>query len=142
MTAFIVISIKDSLHWIVDGIEKSSPQNPAVQTFVSTGKICKEERGHVYRFTIAKKERKEEGGVETFENLLNNQISQFRHLCGDENIKTNIFVLDNPMTDEDVETSRWIMQEIRVSDWRKNRRRAQKTSGRTYLFPRRHKSPI
>ena len=113
MTAFIVISIKDSLHWIVDGIEKSCPQNPAVQTFVSTGKICKEERGHVYRFTIAKKERKEEGGVETFENLLNNQISQFRHLCGDENIKTNIFVLDNPMTDEDVETSRWIMQEIR-----------------------------
>lgn len=51
MSAFIVISIQNHLHQIVDGIEKYRPQNHDVTTFISTGKLVKKDDNFFYEYT-------------------------------------------------------------------------------------------
>lgn len=124
MSAFIVISVKDSLNWIVDGIKDCRPHNPQVITYLSTGKIKKEgEDKYLYGYTVFSKHDKNRNAgntsLETVEsgiprNLFSNQIAQFLYVCKNEGEQINIFLIDNPITDEDFEQSSWLVNEIRA----------------------------
>lgn len=124
MSAFIVISVKDSLNWIVDGIKDCRPHNPDVITHLSTGKIKKaDENKYLYEYTTYSKHagggNTDEALAKTIEsdfprNLFKNQIAQFLHVCENEGEQINIFLLDNPITDEDFEQSTWLTDEIRA----------------------------
>lgn len=124
MSAFIVISVKDSLNWIVDGIKECRPHNPTVITYLSTGKIKKkEEDKYLYEYTVFSKHVGDKNVDRTIaekiesdipRNLLTNQISQFLHVCENEGEQINIFLLDNPINDADFEHSSWLVDEIRA----------------------------
>lgn len=124
MSAFIVISVKDSLNWIVDGIEDCRPHNPDVITHLSTGKIKKADKDkYLYEYTTYSKHagdgNADEALARTIEsdsprNLFTNQIAQFLHVCENEGEQINIFLLDNPITDEDFKQSTWLTDEIRA----------------------------
>lgn len=124
MSAFIVISVKDSLNWIVDGIKDCRPHNPEVVTYLSTGKIKKEgEEKYLYEYTAFSKHIGDSNADNTLSrtvesdiprNLFSNQIAQFLYVCENEGEQINIFLIDNPITDEDFEQSSWIVDEIRA----------------------------
>lgn len=109
MAAFIVISADNRLHYIVDGIEKCRPLNPCVSAEISTGKIKKTESGYTYEYTIHGEGNKAEG-VKSFSNLLSNQLAAFRLAYAiPENQLVNIFFLENPLTEADLDESEsWI----------------------------------
>lgn len=124
MSAFIVISVKDNLNWIVDGIKECRPHNPNVVTYLSTGKINKKENDkYLYEYTSFSKH---DGNDNTNNihsnvvesniprNLFSNQIAQFLNVCENEGEQINIFLLDNPITDADFEQSSWLIDEIRA----------------------------
>lgn len=122
MSAFIVISIKDSLNWIVDGIVKCRPHNPEVMTYISTGKVKKiEGDNYEYEYTVYSKHTEEndsDGVVEktnesdTPRNLFGNQIAHFLNVCENEGEQVNVFLLDNPMTEDDFKQSNWLIDEL------------------------------
>ena len=128
MSAFIVISVKDSLNWIVDGIKKCRPHNPDVITHLSIGKIKKEtdlksDGKYMYEYTTYSKHAGDRNADEvlaptiesdTPRNLFKNQIAQFLNVCENEGEQINIFLLDNPMSEEDFEQSTWLTNEIRA----------------------------
>lgn len=124
MSAFIVISIKDSLNWIVDGIKDCRPHNPAVATYISTGKILKaEEDKYLYEYTAFSKHAGDDNADNTLSrtiesdiprNLFSNQIAQFLNVCENEGEQINIFLIDNPITDSDFEWSSWLVDEVRA----------------------------
>ena len=124
MSAFIVISVKDSLNWIVDGIKDCRPHNPEVVTYLSTGKIKKEgEDKYLYEYTAFSKHIGDGNADNTLSrtvesdiprNLFSNQIAQFLNVCENEGEQINIFLVDNPITDEDFEQSSWLVDEIRA----------------------------
>ena len=124
MSAFIVISVKDSLNWIVDGIKDCRPHNPEVVTYLSTGKIKKEgEDKYLYEYTAFSKHAGDGNADNTLSwtvesdiprNLFSNQIAQFLNVCENEGEQINIFLVDNPITDEDFEQSSWLVDEIRA----------------------------
>lgn len=109
MAAFIVISADNRLHYIVDGIEKCHPLNPSVSAEISTGKIKKSESGYTYEYTIHGEDNKVEE-VKSFSNLLSNQLAAFRLAYAiSENQLVNIFFLENPLTEADLDESEsWI----------------------------------
>ena len=124
MSAFIVISVKDSLNWIVDGIKDCRPHNPEVVTYLSIGKIKNEGVDkYLYEYT-AFSEYAGGGNVDntlsqTVEsdiprNLFSNQISQFLNICESEGEQINIFLVENPINDADFERSSWIVDEIKA----------------------------
>ena len=124
MSAFIVISVKDTLNWIVDGIKDCRPHNPEVVTYLSTGKIKKEgEDKYLYEYTTYSKHAGGGNADNTLSrtvesdiprNLFSNQIAQFLNVCENEGEQINIFLVDNPITDEDFEQSSWLVDEIRA----------------------------
>ena len=124
MSAFIVISVKDTLNWIVDGIKDCRPHNPEVVTYLSTGKIKKEgEDKYLYEYTTYSKHAGDGNADNTLSrtvesdiprNLFSNQIAQFLNVCENEGEQINIFLVDNPITDEDFEQSSWLVDEIRA----------------------------
>lgn len=124
MSAFIVISVKDSLNWIVDGIKDCRPHNPEVVTYLSTGKIKKEEDDkYLYEYTSFSKHAGDGNADNTLSrtvesdiprNLFSNQIAQFLNVCENEGEQINIFLVDNPITDADFEQSSWLVDEIRA----------------------------
>lgn len=124
MSAFIVISVKDSLNWIVDGIKDCRPHNPEVVTYLSTGKIKKEgEDKYLYEYTAFSKHTGDGNSDNTLSrtvesdiprNLFTNQIAQFLNVCENEGEQINIFLVDNPITDDDFEQSSWLVDEIRA----------------------------
>ncbi|MBR3730174.1 MAG: hypothetical protein IKN08_04600 [Bacteroidales bacterium] len=124
MSAFIVISVKDSLNWIVDDIKGCRPHNPDVITYLSTGKIKKEEEDkYLYEYTVFTKhsgEGNEDNTLaktiesDTPRNLFSNQIAQFLHVCENEGEQINIFLIDNPITDADFAQSSWLVDEIKA----------------------------
>ena len=124
MSAFIVISVKDSLNWIVDGIKDCRPHNPEVVTYLSTGKIKKEgEDKYLYEYTTYSKHAGDGNSDNTLSrtvesdiprNLFSNQIAQFLNVCENEGEQINIFLVDNPITDDDFEQSSWLVDEIRA----------------------------
>ena len=124
MSAFIVISVKDSLNWIVDGIKDCRPHNPEVVTYLSTGKIKREGEGkYLYEYTAFSKHAGDGNADNTLSrtvesdiprNLFSNQIAQFLNVCENEGEQINIFLVDNPITDEDFEQSSWLVDEIRA----------------------------
>lgn len=124
MSAFIVISVKDSLNWIVDGIINSRPHNPIAETCISIGKIKKEDNDkYLYEYTTYSKHVGEAnydntikniGESDILRNLFKNQIAQFLNVCENDGGQINIFLLDNPATDEDFAQSTWITEEIRA----------------------------
>ena len=124
MSAFIVISVKDSLNWIVDGIKDCRPHNPEVVTYLSTGKIKKEEEDkYLYEYTLFSKHAGDGNADNTLSrtvesdiprNLFSNQIAQFLNVCENEGEQINIFLVDNPITDDDFEQSSWLVDEIRA----------------------------
>ena len=123
MSAFIVISVKDSLNWIVDGIKDCRPHNPEVVTHLSIGKIKKKEKDkYLYEYTTFSKHVGDGNADNTLSppvepdiprNLFSNQIAQFLNVCENEGEQINIFLIDNPLTDEDFEQSSWLVDEIR-----------------------------
>lgn len=124
MSAFIVISVNDSLNWIVDGIKDCRPHNPEVITYLSTGKIKKEgEDKYIYEYTVFSKHASDGNADNTLaktiesdipRNLFANQIAQFLNVCENEGEQINIFLLDNPITDSDFDQSSWLVDEIRA----------------------------
>ena len=105
MAAFIVISADNRLHYLVDGIEKCRPLNPDVTAEISTGKISKTENGYVYNYTIHG-EGSSDDKAKPFSELLSNQLAAFRlafAIPHDELV--NIFFLENPLTEEELEES-------------------------------------
>ena len=132
MSAFIVISVKESLNWIVDGIKNCRPHNPDVVTCISTGKMKKStDDTYLYEYTTFSKHHinlnnngKLSGNTDralpkivesgTPRDLFSNQIAQFLNVSENEGEQINIFLLDNPMTDTDFEHSSWIVDEIRA----------------------------
>lgn len=124
MSAFIVISVKDSLNWIVDGIKDCRPHNPDVVTYLSTGKIKKEgEDKYLYEYTAYSKHAGNGNADNTLSrtvesdmprNLFSNQIAQFLNVSENEGEQINIFLIDNPVTDDDFEQSSWLIDEIRA----------------------------
>lgn len=124
MSAFIVISVKDSLNWIVDGIKDCRPHNPEVVTYLSTGKIKKEGGDkYLYEYTAFSKHTGDGNSDNTLSrtvesdiprNLFTNQIAQFLNVCENEGEQINIFLVDNPITDDDFEQSSWLVDEIRA----------------------------
>lgn len=124
MSAFIVISVKDSLNWIVDGIKDCRPHNPDVVTYLSTGKIKKEgDDKYLYEYTAFSKHAGDGNSDSTLSrtvesdiprNLFSNQIAQFLNVCENEGEQINIFLVDNPITDDDFEQSSWLVDEIRA----------------------------
>lgn len=124
MSAFIVISVKDSLNWIVDGIKECRPHNPEVVTYISVGKI-KKEGGDKYlcEYTAFSKHAGDSNTDNTLSrtiesdiprNLFSNQIAQFLNICENEGEQINLFLIDNPITDADFEQSSWIVDEIKA----------------------------
>lgn len=124
MSAFIVISVKDNLNWIVDGIKECRPHNPEVVTYLSTGKIKKEgEAKYLYEYTVFSKHDGDGNADNTLSrtvesdiprNLFSNQIAQFLNVCGNQGEQINIFLIDNPITEDDFEQSSWLVDEIKA----------------------------
>lgn len=124
MSAFIVISVKDSLNWIVDGIKECRPHNPEVVTYISIGKIKKEgEDKYLYEYTAFSKHAGDSNTDNTLSrtiesdiprNLFSNQIAKFLNICENEGEQINLFLIDNPITDADFEQSSWIVDEIKA----------------------------
>ena len=124
MSAFIVISVKNNLNWIVDGIKDCRPHNPEVVTYLSTGKIKKEGEGkYLYEYTVFSKHDGNGNADNTVSrtaesdiprNLFANQIAQFLNVCGNQGEQINIFLVDNPITEEDFEQSSWLVDEIKA----------------------------
>lgn len=122
MSAFIVISLKEELNWIVDGIKECRPHNPNVVTYLSIGKLRKQEEGRVlYEYSAYSKHDVElwekDFSVQTTENdvpenVFSNQIAHFLNMCESGCEQTNIFLLDNPVTDEDYERSLFLIKAI------------------------------
>lgn len=123
MSTFIVISVKDSLNWIVDGIKECRPHNPDVVTYLSTGKIKTTGTDeYLYEYITYAKHAGDGGADETLakkvetdtpRNLFTNQIAQVLNVSENEGEQINVFLLDNPMTEEDFEHSSWISNEIK-----------------------------
>lgn len=116
MAAFIVISADNRLHYLVDGIEKCRPLNPNVSAEISTGKISKTESGgYVYNYTIYG-EGCYANSARSFSDLLKNQLAAFRLACAiPQNELVNIFFLENPLTEEELEESEsWLEDFERV----------------------------
>ena len=124
MSSFIVISLKENLNWIVDGIKDCRPHNPNVVTRLSTGKIKKSgEDKYLYEYTTFSKHTGDNGAGEALSstvesdiprNLFSNQIAQFLNVCENEGEQINIFLIDNPITDTDFEQSSWLIDEIKA----------------------------
>ncbi len=124
MSAFIVISLKESLNWIVDGIKDCRPHNPKVVTYLSIGKIKRQEEDKfLYEYTVFSKHDGNKSADNTLSpmidsdiprNLFSNQIAQFLNVCQNEGEQINIFLIDNPITDADYELSSWFVDEIRA----------------------------
>lgn len=108
MAAFIVISTSNQLHFLVDGIRKCCPQNSAVDTFVSTGKIIQEEDSLKYEYLMP--DGKVDENPKSFRDLVANQFASFRKIRGaSKNEMVDVFLLENPMTQENLEQSnRWL----------------------------------
>lgn len=123
MSTFIVISVKDSLNWIVDGIKECRPHNPDVVTYLSAGKIKTTGTDeYLYEYITYAKHAGDGGADETLakkvetdtpRNLFTNQIAQVLNVSENEGEQINVFLLDNPMTEEDFEHSSWISNEIK-----------------------------
>ena len=112
MSAFIVISTNNRLHYLVDGIEKSRPLNPAVPINISTGKITESDAGYTYKYTVHG-EKSEKGSAKSFSNLLSNQLAAFRLAYSiPEPEIVNIFLLENPLTENDLAESEGWIEEI------------------------------
>lgn len=112
MAAFIVISADERLHHLVDGIKKCRPLNSAVSAKISTGKITKKDQRYIYEYTI-QGEGCTGDGEKTFCDLLSNQLSAFRlayTIPKDQLV--NIFFLENPLTEQDLEKSNCWMKEF------------------------------
>lgn len=110
MAAFIVISAENRLHYIVDGIEKSRPLNPGISAEISTGKILKaDDGGYIYEYTIHGESTKSEK-EKSLSSILSNQLAAFRLAYTiPENQLVNIFFLENPLTEKDLDESEsWI----------------------------------
>lgn len=108
MSAFIVISSSNRLHYLVDGIERCRPLNPNVFTKISTGKIIKSESDYKYKYNIydAGHECDE---AKSFTELLSNQLAAFRTAYNIGNKLVNIFFLMDPQSQNDIdETEQWL----------------------------------
>lgn len=121
MSAFIVISVKESLNWIVDGIKDCRPHNTDVTTYMSCGKIIKKNRDE-YMYEYAAYSKHAESGItdaaitnagqDIPRNIFKNQIAQFLRISENDGSPINIFILDNPVTEDDFNQSDWLMREI------------------------------
>lgn len=110
MAAFIVISAENRLHYIVDGIEKCRPLNPGISAEISTGKIIKaDDGGYLYEYTIHGESTKSEK-EKSLSSILSNQLAAFRLAYTiPENQLVNIFFLENPLTEKELDESEsWI----------------------------------
>ena len=117
MAAFIVISADNRLHYLVDGIEKCRPLNPAVCTNISTGKIIKGDSGYTYEYKIQGEDTKNKE-KNSLCDLLSNQLAAFRlaNTIPEESI-VNIFLLENPLCNEDYdEVETWLNEFAKVYD--------------------------
>lgn len=120
MSDFIVISLKERLNWIVDAIKENLPLNPNVTVNFSYGKIKKKDKDrYSYEYlsysssSISQNEKPREE-ADTPSNLFNNQIGQFIAIANLGETNLNVFCLDNPLQEEDVVESNWLLDELRA----------------------------
>lgn len=117
MSDFLVISLKERLNWIVEAIRENMPRNPDIPVNFSYGKIKKkDEDRYSYEYlsysSSSQDSDKLKEEADSPRNLFNNQIGQFRTIAklGDSNL--NIFCLDNPLDEDDMAESKWLLDEL------------------------------
>lgn len=118
MSAFIVISTAENLNWIVDGIEKCRPHNPAVETYIAKGKLTTKGDGSVYyeRNFVSESDCTKESEEKTSQlhEMIANQIAQFRRATLLQT-QVQIFVLDNPYDEESLQRTKYVYDEINIA---------------------------
>lgn len=120
MSDFLIISFKQRLNWIVDGIKDNLPRNPDIPVNFSYGKIKKNDEDRYsyeylsYSSVSTESDKLPQEEADSPRNLFNNQIGQFRTISslGDNNL--NIFCLDNPLNEEDTAESQWLLDELKA----------------------------
>lgn len=113
MSSFIVISTTEALNWLVDDIARCRPQNQSVETHIATGQLQEKEDGLYYHYTYgADANRTESGGSDLYA-LLANQIASFRlqAMIGDDVVQ--MFLLENPISEQDASRANLIYEELR-----------------------------
>lgn len=112
MASFIVISISERLHYIVDGIIRCRPLNKAIPFNVCTGKIQRADKGYSYEYTIPGQPANKDTKRQLCE-CLTDQVAQFRRTCNIQSNQTiDIFVLDNPADSDEFERSQQWLDEF------------------------------
>lgn len=109
MSNFILISLSDRLHPIVDGILGCCPRDGRAPTCIFTGKIGHKGNSYMYEWSTTASDHTI-GDAQGLAGLLKNQLAQFRRTCGMQPTDmANIFLLDNPMTEDELNLSEtWI----------------------------------
>lgn len=111
MSNFILISLSDRLHPIVDGILGCCPRDGSAPTCIFTGKIVHKSDSYMYEWSTTAS-APTTGDAQGLAGLLKNQLAQFRRTCGMQPTDmANIFLLDNPMTEDELNLSEmWISE--------------------------------
>lgn len=111
MSNFILISLSDRLHPIVDGILGCCPRDGSAPTCIFTGKIVHQGASYMYEWSTTAS-APTTGDAQGLAALLKNQLAQFRRTCGMQPTDmANIFLLDNPMTEDELSLSEmWISE--------------------------------
>lgn len=109
MASFILLSIDNSLHWLLDGIEKHRPTT-ASSTFISSGKIIEEENGNLtYKYTSSEENACEK--KRKLRDLFQNHVATFKNQANIGGGYVNIFVLLN-IDNEKSNSQEWVFEEI------------------------------
>lgn len=105
MSKFIVISSQERLNGIVDGIEGFCPLNATMPLWLATGRVRAEGKGiYKYEYTV-KDGSKQAIESDTLDNLLANQLAQFRLIYGvGQKDMINVFLLEEHTTQDDIST--------------------------------------
>lgn len=115
MTSFIVISTENSLHWILDGIEKCRPSTERdelkhIEPFISTGRIIERKDGSLeYKYTSTDVGKDVE--KKTLKVLFQNHVAIFKNQANIGADTINVFVLYN-LDDTENDKNEWIFGEI------------------------------
>ena len=112
-SAFIVISANESLNRLVDDIERCRPQNPAVVTHIGIGKILKHEDGLYYHYSYGAKDKdSDQTDGKELSVLLANQIAQFMLKANICDGQVQLFLLENPINDENIKRAHEVCDEL------------------------------
>ncbi len=118
MSAFIVIGINERVEQIINGIIQNRPLNPAVNTIISYGIFkdnCRGIDNCEYQYvcfngqTVEKCQINYERG---FNVVFANQLAHLRAKCENKDSVINVFLVSNPLINDDFSRMKFILQEL------------------------------